>query len=182
MHVPYFERSWDRFSGHDYTPSEGSSGFAAVVANGRTVTVAAPIFTAFGRHAPVAYLDLLADCFDRLLPTPLIRVGGPRHLETAVVDSEHARVVHLLSYLASRQAEGISPITFEAEGIDLIHDPFPLVDVPVRIRAQHAPTAVTLQPHGTALPFEHRDGYVWTRVSVTDGHGMIVLEWWFPCG
>jgi hypothetical protein len=175
--VPYFERTWEHFSGHDYTPVARASGYAAVIAHQRAVTVAAPIFTAFGRHAAEAYLDILATCFTNLLPQPLIRAGGPRHLETAVVDTPDARVTHLLSFLASRQAEGVSPVTMQREGIDLVHDPFPLVAVPVQIRSEVPPRTVTLQPHGVVLPFQHEDGYVHTIVNISDGHGMIRLEW-----
>ena len=179
---PYFPRSWGKFSGHDYTPAaphtaDTGAGFAAAIAHGSTVTVAAPLFTAIGRHAAAAYQRLFADALDRLLPDPLVRVGGPAHIETAVLDRPGYRVVHLLSFVASRQAEGVSPITGETEGIDLVDDPFPLVDVPISARTPSAPHAVTLQPHGIELPFEYRDGRVETTVTIPDGHGMLIIEY-----
>jgi hypothetical protein len=174
---PYFERSWDAFSGHDYTPAAfGAARAAAAVLHGRAATVAAPIFTAIGKHAAAVYQQLLGDVLDRLLPDRLLRVGGPAHLETAVVDTASARVAHLLSFVASRQAEGISPITGLVEGIDLVDDPFPLVSTPVSVRFDTMPRSVTLQPHGVPLDWEYRDGRVQTSVTVADGHGMVVVE------
>jgi hypothetical protein len=174
---PYFERSWDAFSGHDYTPAAfDAPRAAAAVVHGRAATIAAPIFTAIGKHAAAVYQQLLGDVLDRLLPDQLLRVGGPAHVETAVVDTATARVAHLLSFVASRQAEGISPITGQVEGIDLVDDPFPLVSVPVSVRFDTEPRAVTLQPHGTPLDWEYHDGRVQTSVTVADGHGMVVVE------
>jgi hypothetical protein len=181
---PYFERSWNHFSGHDYTPADvrptpsGAAG-AAVILHGRTGTFAAPIFTAIGRHAATAYQDALGTLLDRLLPDPLLRAAGPAHLETAVVDTPGSRVVHLLSFVASRQAEGVSPITGQTEGIDLVDDPFPLVDLPISVRSPAAPRSVILQPHGIPLAWEHRDGRVRATVTIADGHGMIVIEYLF---
>ena len=174
---PYFERSWDAFSGHDYTPAAlDTPHAAAAVLHGRTATVAAPLFTAIGKHAAAVYQQLLGDILDRLLPDRLLRVGGPAHVETAVVDTASARVTHLLSFVASRQAEGISPITGQVEGIDLVDDPFPLISVPVSVRFDTMPRSVTLQPHGVPLDWEYRDGRVQTSVTVADGHGMVVVE------
>jgi hypothetical protein len=176
MVEPYFERSWDAFSGHDYTPAGPQSPYAAVIACGGTVSTAAPIFTAVGRHAADAYIRLLARCVGRLLPEPLLRVSGPAHLETSVADSPTARVVHLLSFLPSRQAEAVNPRTGLLEGIDLVNDAFPLVDVDVSVRLENPPKAVSLQPHAVPLDWKHADGRLRTTVSVPDGHGMIVIE------
>ncbi|WP_182904073.1 alpha-amylase family protein [Microbispora sp. H10830] len=173
---PYFPRSWDAFSGHDYTPAGTEpSRYAAAVVKDRVAVVAAPIFTAYGRHAPLAYLAMLRELFGRILPDPVVRTGGPSHLEAVVVDTPPARIVHLLSFLPSRQAEGLSPITLEIEGIDLLRDPFPLVSTEVAVRSDAPPAAVRLEPHGIDLPFTHENGYVHVTVDVPDGHGMVVV-------
>jgi Hypothetical glycosyl hydrolase 6 len=173
---PYFERTWDHFSGHEYTPVNSESRYAAVALRAGVITIAAPIFTAYARHGAIAHRELLRQCIDRLLPAPLLRVAGPAHLETTIVDTGDTRVVHLLSFLASRQAEGISPITRAVEGIDIVHDAFPLVSLPVSVRTDWEPRRATLQPHGRALPIEFANGYATVVVSVEDGHGMVVFE------
>jgi hypothetical protein len=129
-----------------------------------------------GRHAPEAYFQLLTRCVQRLLPDPLLQASGPAHLETSVVDTPTARIVHLLSFLPSRQAEADNPRTGQLEGIDLVNDPFPLVSVTVSVRLDDPPSAVTLQPHGQQLTWDYSHGRLETTVDVPDGHAMIVIE------
>jgi len=74
-------------------------------------------------------------------------------------------VVHLLSFLPSRQAENL----------DLVHDPFPLLDVPVSLRTEWPPRSAVLQPSGQELELHYEDGYASTRVTVSDGHAMVVF-------
>lgn len=162
---PYFERAYDSFSGHQYTPPADLSDWAAVVRNGDVISVAVPLLESFGRHGNEVYRVLLGELIDTLLPDPLLRVEGPAHVETSVVRTESSTVVHLLSFIPAR----------EADGIDLVHDPVPLVDVPVRIRCSVPPAVVTLQPAGTPLEWTHNAGYVDLTVTVLDGHAMIVL-------
>lgn len=173
---PYFERTWDQFCGHDYTPPGPASPYAAVVTTERAAVFATPLFSAYGRNAATLYRVALGAVLDELLPDPLVRVSGPLHVETGVADTDGTRIVHLLSYLASRQAEGRSPLSNEVEGLDQVNDPFPLVGTPVEIRLAESPSAVTLQPHGRTLPFEYADGYVKVSVDIPDGHGMIVVS------
>lgn len=162
---PYFERSYLHFSGHSYTPPNELSRYAAIVQNGSAITFAVPLLRAFGEHANVPYRELLGACVDRLLPRPMLRAGGPVHLETSVVRKEDTTVVHLLSYVPARHGEGL----------DLVHDPFPFLDVPVAVRLDAPPISVTTQPAGEPLEFSYEDGYATTRVTCSDGHTMLVF-------
>lgn len=163
---PYFERAYDSFSGHRYTPPNKLSPWAAVVRNRQVVSIAVPLLESFGRHANEPYRRLLGEVVDKLLPDPLVRTGGPAHLEVTVVRTARATVVHLLSFLPTRQGEGL----------DLVHDPFPLVDVEVAVRAEQEPSLVTLQPVGEELAWTYSGGYVRLRVTVLDGHAMVVID------
>lgn len=163
---PYFERAYDHFSGHSYTPPQGPSGYGAVVQNGRVVVCAVPLFAGVAEEGNDQYRQLVGQCLDRLLPAPLLRTGGPVHLETSVVETERATAVHLLSFVPARLARDL----------DLVYDAFPLVDVEVSLRLEAAPARVTLQPAGTDLSFSHEGGYASTRVTVLDGHAVVVFE------
>lgn len=163
---PYFQRAYDRFSGHEYTPPDRLSDWAAVVHNGRTVSIAVPLLEMFGRYGNEQYRLLLGEVLDTLLPDPAVRADGPAHLETTVVRTPTSTVVHLLSVLPSRQADGL----------DLVHDPFPLVDVTVAVRTDRAPSRVRLQPDGQDLDWQFADGYSSARVTVLNGHAMLVLD------
>lgn len=163
---PWFERSWLGFCGHSYTPPAKLSPYSAVVRNGRAITFSVPILEAYGRHAAPNYRTLLRNCIDLLLPRPLVRAEGPSRLETTVVSKGSAIVVHLLSFAPERRAEGL----------DIVEDALPLVDVPIEVRLAKQPRSVRLEPHGRDLPFEYCDGYARVRVTLLDGHGMLVFR------
>ena len=61
-------------------------------------------------------------------------------------------------------------------GLDLIEDPFPLVDVPVSVRADSMPSSVSLEPTGEVLNLTWQDGYVHARVTDLTGHAMLVFR------
>ncbi|GGG08194.1 alpha-amylase family protein [Paenibacillus abyssi] len=163
---PYFQREYNHFSGHDYTPEKRVSDYAAAVKNGRTITFSVPIFEAYGKHASPNYRTLLGNCIGLLLPRPLIRDEGPSKLETTVVRKGGNLMVHLLSFYPERRADDL----------DLVEDPFPLVDMPIAVRTDQEPKRVYLAPAKRELAFTYSDGYVHARVTVLDGHAMLVVE------
>ncbi|MGD0945186.1 MAG: alpha-amylase family protein [Acidimicrobiales bacterium] len=164
--LPYFQRAYDHFSGHSYTSPSQPSGYGAVVQRGRVVVLAVPLFAAVATEDNLEYLQVLGACFEHLLPRPLLRAKGPVHLETAVVDAAYHTSVHLLSFVPARLARDL----------DLVFDPFPLVDVEVSLRSLAAPRRVVLQPAGDVLACEFDGQYASVSVSVPDGHAIIVFE------
>ncbi|MFE0458819.1 alpha-L-fucosidase [Kitasatospora sp. NPDC058965] len=164
--APYFPRSWDHFCGHSYTPPAELTDEVAVAVGGSVAAVTVPLLEAFHEHGLEAYRQLLGAALDRLLPDPLLRAGGPLHLETSVVRTATATVVHLISFVPAR----------ETQTLDLVHDPFPLVDVPLSLRLGTAPRSVRLEPAGEELSWEHDGQYLHVRVTVLDGHAMLVVE------
>lgn len=167
---PYFDRTWAHFSGHSYTPPDRLSEWAAVTRRGQVVAIAAPLLLTYGRLGNEVHRQVVGHVLDLLLPRPALRAGGPLHLETTVRRGPDRTVVHLLSYLPTRVGSGLG-----AE-IDLVDDPFPLVDVDVEVACGTEPRTATLEPAGTALPLAWADGVARTTVTVLDGHAMIVLR------
>jgi hypothetical protein len=163
---PYFERTWEHFSGHSYTPPDALTDEVAVAVRDRVVAVPWPLLEAFAEHGNEAYRELLGAALTRVLPDPLLQAGGPTHLETTVVRTPAGTVVHLLSFVPSR----------ETATLDLVHDPFPLVDVPVAVRADAPPARVHLEPEGVEPAWTYDQGYVRAEVSVRGGHAMLVLD------
>ena len=92
-----------------------------------------------------------------------------------IVRKRDTLVVHLISFMSTRVAEDNMGHR-SSGGLDLIEDPFPLVDVPVSVRADSTPSSVSLEPTGEALNFTWQDGYVHARVTVLTGHAMPVLR------
>ena len=97
------------------------------------------------------------------------------HLESTIVRKRDTLVVQLISFMSTRVAEDNMGHR-SSGGLDLIEDPFPLVDVPVSVRADSMPSSVSLEPTGEALNFTWQDGYVHARVTDLTGHAMLVLR------
>ncbi|MCX7048893.1 MAG: beta-galactosidase trimerization domain-containing protein [Candidatus Sumerlaeota bacterium] len=163
---PYFERAYNHFCSHRQTPPDKLSRWAAIVQNGQAITFSVPIFTAYGSHGNIPYRQILAACIERLLPRPLIRCEGPAHLETSVLRKGRSVIAHLISYCPARRVENL----------DIVEEPFPLVDMPLAVRFSAKPRRIILAPSGKELPFDYKDGYARLRVTVPDGHAMVVVE------
>lgn len=163
---PYFPRTYDRFSGHEYTVEARITDDAAMVQGDRVLTFAPPVFTTYGEHPSPYFRQLFGNCLRRLLRDPLVVAGGPSRLETTVVRTDRGLAVHLLSFSSERRAEGL----------DVVEDAIPLVDMPLAIRCENKPASATLEPAGQPLPLEYRDGYAHLRVTLLDGHGIVVLR------
>jgi hypothetical protein len=163
---PYFERNYDHFSGHAYTPPGQPSAWGAVLRHGSVILVGVPLLAAVAAEGNEEYRTVLRALIDEVLPHPLVRAGGPVHLETTVLRAASHTAVHLLSFVPSRLAHDL----------DLVNDPFPIVDVEVAVRVERPPSRVRLEPSGTALPFHYADGYTTSRVTVLDGHAILVVD------
>ena len=89
-----------------------------------------------------------------------------QHLEATVVRKGKRTVVHLLSYLPCRRTDRL----------DIVEDPFPIVDMPLWVKLPKKPTRAYLAPAGTELECDYEDGYAHVRVTEMDGHVMVVFE------
>jgi hypothetical protein len=167
---PYFDRNWRHFSGHSYTPPAQLSQFPSVTRRGRVVAIAQPLLHTYGRFGNEAHRAILDAVLRGLLPRPAVRAGGPLHLEAVVHRGGGRTVVSLLSYLPTRVGSGLGG------DLDLVDDPFPLIDVEVDVACPTEPTAGTLQPSGTSVDLSWTDGVAHTRVTVLDGHALLVLD------
>lgn len=163
---PYFERDYTHFVSHRQTPADKVSRYSAIAQCGRVITFAHPIFTAFGAHGSLPYRRLIGACIERLLPEPLVRDCGPAHLEATVVRKGKRTVVHLLSYLPCRRTDKL----------DIVEDPFPIVDMPLWVKLPKKPKRAFLAPAETELECDYENGYAHVRVTEMDGHTMVVFE------
>jgi hypothetical protein len=94
---PYFERAYDHFSGHEYTPEARLSKYSAAVKYGNVITVSVPLLVAYGKHAAPNYRTLLGNLIELLLPRPLVKAAGPSVMQTTVVKRGKRTIVHVLS-------------------------------------------------------------------------------------
>lgn len=162
---PYFDKTYQHFQ-VEQTPPWRPTEYAAVVATGSTIYFATPLFRTYARYAYAFDRELFGYCLRRLLPKPLVKVGGPSTLEATVTEQEGRRVVHLLNYIPQRRGDGL----------DVVEDTIPLMNVKLALRSDQKPQSVYLAPGKEVLQFEYSEGYASATVPVVIGHQMIVFQ------
>ena len=162
-----FDRSYEHFCSHRQSPSSGAQAGAAIIKRGRVIAFSSPIFTQYYHNAPRWVRTLFLNALDMLLPSPLVKHGGPSTLELMLNEqpAHNRQVLHLLHYIPIRRSQQI----------DIIEDIIPLYNVPLSIRADRAISSVKLAPSGDPLPFERVDGRIEFTVPEAHGHQMVEL-------
>jgi hypothetical protein len=164
--VPYFNRTWDRFCSHQYTPMERATDEPVIAQNGNVIYVARPLFREYADSSRRVHKQILANCIARLLPRP--RVGAHNLPSTAVVtvrQQRHDLIVHLLHYVHQRRGATL----------DIIEDTLPLHDVQLSVRVASRPAAVRLVPEDRLVDWTWEDGYVRFSVPRVDGYQIVQL-------
>jgi hypothetical protein len=164
--APYFNRTWEHFCSHQYTPLKEITDNPVITEYGNIIYVARPLFHEYALNARKVHRQVIEGCIRRLLPGP--RVGTHNLPSTAIVTvrrQELNLIVHLLHYIPQRRGKYL----------DVIEDVIPLYESEVSIRAENKPLEVNLVPQGEALPFEWRDGYVKFTVPKINGYQIVCL-------
>ena len=164
--APYFNRTWQHFCSHQYTPLDRPTDEPVIVQNGNVITIARPLFREYAKSARRVHKQVLANCLRRLLPQP--RVGDHNLPSTAIVTVRQQGddlVVHLLHYVHQRRGQIL----------DVIEDVLPLYDVTIAIRAAQRPSAARLAPEGEPLEWAWADGYVRFTIPRINGYQIVQL-------
>jgi hypothetical protein len=165
--APYFNRTWEHFCSHQYSPFNAASDDALVVQNGSAIYLARPLFREYAESARLVHKKLVGNLISRLLDQP--RVGAHNLPSTAIVTVRAQgddTIVHLLHYVHQRRGKIL----------DIIEDIIPLHNLEVAIRCDAKPSAVQLAPSGEAIDWEWRDGYVYLRVPRLDGYQIVQIQ------
>ena len=164
--APYFNRTWEHFCSHLYSPFERATENPLIVQHGRVITLARPWFSEYAVSAKQVHKLVIANCLARLLPEP--RVGAHTLPSTAIVSVRRLHtdlIVHVLNYVHQRRGKTL----------DIIEDRFPLCDVDLTIRASQAPSSVRLQPQNRELEWTWNAGYVSLHIPRVDGYQIVQL-------
>ena len=165
--APYFNRTWDHFCSHQYTPLQGDSREPVITEKDGIIYIARPLFKEYAISAKKVHKQVIANCLNRLLPDP--RIGENNLPSTAIVtvrQQERDLIVHLLHYVHQRRGKGL----------DVIEDVIPLHDVEFSIRADREPDDVILVPQMEQANWDWDDGYVLIRVPRVDGYQIVQIQ------
>lgn len=106
----------------------------------------------------------LSDLAHALFPKPLVEVKGSSDVDVVVNRVGGRLAVNLVNTAGPHATEPI---------LDSIP---PVGPLDITIRAQNAPTRVTLEPGGQSLPFQHRDGAIHLTLPRLEIHDVIVVD------
>jgi Hypothetical glycosyl hydrolase 6/Beta-galactosidase trimerisation domain len=175
VYDPYFNRTPKHFCSHQHTPpSPNVSGHAAGVIKGSVAYLAHPVFSIYWDKGAVTAKEYVVRLLDLLLgdqrtATTSLPSFGRMTLNRQV---RHNRdVLHLLC------AVPISRGTFRGRPIEVVEDAATVSDVSVNIRTEGPVARVTLEPQGTEIPVEAKDGMISFSVDRVDVHQMVVLHY-----
>ncbi|MBZ0303510.1 MAG: alpha-L-fucosidase [Anaerolineae bacterium] len=163
---PYFNRTWQHFCSHQYTPLDGPSDEPAILQNGGVITLARPLFSEYAQSAKRVHKQVIANCLSRLLPQP--RVIAHNLPSTAIVTVRRQNqdlIVHVLHYVHQRRGQVL----------DVIEDVLALHHIELSIRAEREPALVEMVPEQAHLPFAYSDGYARFTVPGVNGYQIVRL-------
>jgi hypothetical protein len=164
----YFNRTWQHFSSHGFTPPLPTpGGYPAITQHARVIYFHGPIFAAYQRHGNLTFRALVGACLDRLLPERLVTTDAPATAEVTLMRQGARDVVHLVNYHAGRRAPA---------HVEVLEAPVPLRDVAVQLRRASPTAHVRLVRAGMPVPFELGDGVVTVVVPRVGEHEMVVFE------
>jgi len=165
---PYFDRTWEHFSGHNQTAARYPTRTFAAVVGKHGAAFGFDLFRQYATHGNQHLRALLSAVLGELLPDPLICSSAPTHTEISVTrqSKPNRTIVHVLSYAPQRRTPTL----------DLVEEPTPLVDAEICLRLPQKPAKATLQPAGKPFAFTYTDGYASFTLTSTAGHDMVVFE------
>ena len=166
--APYFNRTWEHFCSHQYTPMDRVTDDAVVVQSpdGAVIYCGRPLFSEYAESARRIHKQVLLNCIARLLDSP--RIGShnlPTTAQVTVRELGDDLIVHLLHYVHQRRGKGL----------DIVEDVIPLHDVQMSVRAGRRPSAVRLAPEGEPVAWEYDDGYVRFQLPKVEGYQIVQI-------
>jgi hypothetical protein len=162
----YFNRTWNHFSSHDWTPPRPEpAGYPAVTLHGNVAYIYGPIFAAYYKHGNLAFRALVGRCLDLLLPRRVLRTDAPSTAEVSLMRQGERHIVHIVNYHAGRRAP---------QHVEALEEPVPLHDITIQVRRAD-PASVKLARSATTIPHDSVGGVVTVRVPRIDTHELIVF-------
>jgi hypothetical protein len=159
--IPYFDRTFDRFTSHFHSPVDRTTTEPAVLKLGQVIYFAHPIFATYGKHSMLFHRDVVLKALEMFLPEPLIKVEAPSVVQASLTRVDESRIVHLLFYVPERRG-----LNFE-----IVEDALPIENVPLSLRG--AFNSARLVPEGDLLPIERNGAYTTVQLPKMVGHQMI---------
>jgi hypothetical protein len=164
--VPYFNRTWEHFSSHRHTPSEGKKGYPAVTQHGNVVYFMHPIFTQYASSAPMWCKKIFPECSGKAFPNPVLKMENAPSSLVATVNfqpDKNRYVVHFLYYVPERRGSSF----------DVIEDVVPVFNLKATLNLPQKIRRISTVPQGKNISFRQTDSGIGFTLPELLGHQMI---------
>lgn len=163
---PYFNRSAESFCSHLHTPCDYEKEGAGITQGKDGAYISAHIFADYKRTGNMADKLLVMPILDDLLGERIVRTNLPSQAKVSMVQTDDGDVLHLL--FANTIKRG--------QGIEIIEDIVPLVDVSVDVKVQGRVKGVSLLPNKTPIAFTQTGDRIAFTVDKFRVHTAILIE------
>lgn len=166
--VPYFNRTWEHFSSHRHTPSEGEKGYPAVTQQGNVIYFMHPIFTQYASSAPLWCKKIFLNAVEKLLPYPVLKLENPLSSLVATVNHQPEKnrfVIHFLYYIPERRGNSF----------DVIEDVVPVSNLKAKLNVSEKLRKVSTVPQGRNISFRQTENGISFTLPELMGHQMIAV-------
>jgi hypothetical protein len=171
--APYFNRTWQHFSSHQYSPMERITSEPVITQKGNVIYIARPLFSEYAGTSRRVHKQIIANCLQRLLPRA--RIGDHNLPSTAIITVRQQRedgkpfhnlLVHVLHYVHQRRGQ---------QGFDVIEDVLPLHEVEISVRVERRPSGVRLVPEDESIAWTYQDSYVRLTLPCVKGYQIVEI-------
>ena len=162
----YFNRTWEHFTSHGYSPVAKKADYPAVVRNGNAIYIYGPVFGAYQTHQNVVFRKLVENCIDLLLPERLVCTSAPPSTEVTLMQQNDRHIIHIVNYSPNRRSGTV----------EVIEEPISLHDVKIEVTLPKPVSRVYLAPSQTEIPFSTSGNKVSLVVPKVETHEMVALE------
>jgi hypothetical protein len=165
---PYFDRTFEHFCSHIYTPVEKKSDYLGIVRNGNVAYFAHPIFGMYQRYGSKVYRQMVVNCLKLLLDGKIVETDAPStaHFTVNYQENKKRYVLHILHYIPERRSDDI----------DTIEDVIPLYGIRVSVKLPEQPRRAYLAPSREEIELSIANGCVSVTVPKVSGHQMVVFD------
>jgi len=165
--LPYFNRTYEKFSSHRQTPSSKIEGYDAIIKKDKLLYFAHPIFEQYYVNAPRWCKILVVNAIKALKIDPIIKHNGPSSMLVSLNDQSKLNrwVLHVLHYIPERKSETI----------DIIEDVIPLFDVKISIKTCRPVNSVMIVPEMQKIEFSYSADGVEFVIPLIMGHQMVEI-------
>lgn len=167
---PFFNRTYDKYSGHRATPYQlEDSSYPAIVRNGNVIFFAHKLDQLYYTHAVRLHRQIVKNAIDMLYNSPLLKVSNlPSCGRVSLLkqESQNRYVAHLLYSPALQRGE-----------VKVIEDFLPVPGVEIEVMVPEKVKNIFQIPDGQKVKFSRNGNKLTIRVPTFTMHTGIVMEY-----